>query len=69
MAKKTIGQRTGWHEESRAGKICFLCCLLLYTGVMLYLFLMQCYQVPHFVSDMPAYVDKVAGLPGEYEFP
>lgn len=69
MAKKTIGQRTGWHEESRAGKICFLCCLLLYTGVMFYLFLMQCYQVPHFVSDMPAYVDKVAGLPGEYEFP
>ena len=69
MEKRTIGQRIGWKEESRAGKIFFVCCLFLYTVVMLYLFLMQCYEVPHFVSDMPAYVEKVMGIQGEYEFP
>lgn len=56
-------------EVSRADKIVFTLLLLVYTGVMLYLFLMQCYQVPDFISDMPAYVDKVAGISGEYEFP
>lgn len=69
MEKKTIGQISGWREESRAGKVFFLCCLFLYTAVMLYLFVMQCYEVPHFVSDMPAYVEKVQGIQGEYEFP
>lgn len=69
MEKMTIGQKIGWKEESRAGKVFFLCCLLLYTVVMLYLFLMQCYEVPHFVSDMPAYVEKVMGIQGDYEFP
>lgn len=69
MEKKTIGQRLGWKEESKAGKIIFLTALIIYTAVMLYLFLMQCYEVPEFESDMPAYVDKVAGIQGDYEFP
>ncbi len=53
----------------KADKIFFSVLLFLYTGVMLYLFWMQCYEVPVFRSDMPAYVDKVAGIQGEYEFP
>lgn len=57
------------HGETTAGKVTFLFLLFLYTGVMLYLFWMECYQVPGFQSDMPAYVDKVAGIPGNYEFP
>lgn len=36
---------------------------------MLYLFWMECYQVPGFQSDMPDYVNKVAGIAGNYEFP
>ena len=56
-------------RETKAGKVIFLFLLFLYTGVMLYLFWMECYQVPGFQSDMPAYVDKVAGIQGEYEFP
>ena len=47
----------------------FLFLLFLYTGVMLYLFWMECYQVPGFQSDMPDYVNKVAGIAGNYEFP
>jgi hypothetical protein len=30
---------------------------------------MECYQVPGFQSDMPDYVNKVAGIAGNYEFP
>lgn len=56
-------------RETTAGKVTFLFLLFLYTGVMLYLFWMECYQVPGFQSDMPDYVNKVAGIPGNYEFP
>lgn len=58
-----------WQEESAADKAVFVFLLLLYAGVTLYLFVMQCYEVPDFVSDMPAYVDKVRGVAGKYEFP
>lgn len=50
-------------------KIFFVFLLALYTGVMLYLFVMQCYEVPTFRSDMPDYVNKVRGIAGDYEFP
>ncbi len=50
-------------------KVFFGVLLALYSGATLYLFVMQCYQVPDFVSDMPAYVDKVRGIQGDYEFP
>lgn len=43
--------------------------LAVYTGVMLYLFVMQCYEVPVFRSDMPDYVNEVRGIKGDYEFP
>ena len=56
-------------RETMAGKVTFLFLLFLYTGVMLYLFWMECYQVPGFQSDMPDYVNKVAGIAGNYEFP
>lgn len=56
-------------RETTAGKVIFLFLLFLYTGVMLYLFWMECYQVPDFQSDMPDYVNKVAGISGNYEFP
>lgn len=49
--------------------ILFVILLLIYTGVMLYLFVMQCYEVPVFRSDMPDYVNKVRGIAGDYEFP
>lgn len=58
-----------WKEDSTADKAVFILLLLLYTGVMLYLFVMQCYEVPDFVSDMPDYVNKVRGIAGNYEFP
>ncbi len=58
-----------WRRQSTAGRFVFLLLLVLYTAVTLYLFVMQCYEVPDFVSDMPAYVDKVRGVAGEYEFP
>ena len=47
----------------------FAILLAVYTGVMLYLFVMQCYEVPVFRSDMPDYVNKVRGIQGDYEFP
>ena len=47
-------------RETTAGKVTFLFLLFLYTGVMLYLFWMECYQVPGFQSDMPDYVNKRA---------
>lgn len=50
-------------------KIIFAILLAVYTGVMLYLFVMQCYEVPVFRSDMPDYVNKVRGIQGNYEFP
>lgn len=50
-------------------KIIFSILLAVYTGVMLYLFVMQCYEVPVFRSDMPDYVNKVRGIAGDYEFP
>ena len=69
MERKGLAQRTGWKEVSLAGKIVFLLLLTAYTGVMLYLFWQQCWNQDVFVSDMPAYIDKVAGIQGEYEFP
>ena len=60
---------TEWKERSKVDKILFPLLLLTYTAVMLYLFAMQCYQVPHFVSDMPDYVNHVMGIEGNYEFP
>lgn len=50
-------------------KIIFAVLLVVYTGVMLYLFVMQCYEVPVFRSDMPDYVNEVRGIKGNYEFP
>lgn len=50
-------------------KIIFSVLLAVYTGVMLYLFVMQCYEVPVFRSDMPDYVNEVRGIQGDYEFP
>lgn len=58
-----------WKEDSAADKVVFILLLFLYTGIMLYLFVMQCYEVPDFVSDMPDYVNKVRGIKGNYEFP
>lgn len=69
MEKKGFAQRIGWKEESLAGKLAFLILLIAYTGVMLYLFWMQCFDQTVFISDMPAYIDKVAGIQGEFEFP
>lgn len=69
MERKGFAQKTGWKEESLAGKIVFLTLLAVYTGVMLYLFVMQCTKQTVFISDMPAYIDKAAGIQGEYEFP
>lgn len=62
-------QKSGWSEETKAGKIFFSIALLIYTGIMLYLFVMQCLEVPVFRSDMPDYVKEVAGIKGDYEFP
>lgn len=66
--KKWI-RESDWKDETRAGKIFFAAALLVYTGVMLYLFIMQCLEVPVFRSDMPDYVKEVAGIKGDYEFP
>ncbi len=52
-----------------AGKVFFWSLLLVYTGVMLYLFVMQCLEVPDFRSDMPDYVNQVRGIEGDYKFP
>ena len=57
------------NEIPREQKIIFVLLLMAYTGVMLYLFVMQCYEVPVFRSDMPDYVNKVHGIQGDYEFP
>ena len=54
---------------ANADKIVFIALLCLYTAVMLYLFVMQCLEVPQFRSDMPDYVNKVRGIAGDYEFP
>ncbi|MBR1477446.1 MAG: hypothetical protein IJ608_05740 [Lachnospiraceae bacterium] len=50
-------------------RILFIALLVLYSAVMLYLFINECFQTPDFTSDMPAYVNKVAGIRDEYEFP
>ncbi len=67
--KSGFGWIAEWKQTSTVDKIVFAVLLTVYTAVMLYLFLMQCYQVPDFVSDMPDYVNKVAGIQGNYEFP
>ncbi len=69
ISKKKWIQKLGWNEETNAGKIFFGVTLLVYTGIMLYLFIMQCLEVPVFRSDMPDYVKEVAGIKGDYEFP
>jgi len=56
-------------KEVRINQILFYILLACYTGVMLYLFVMQCYEVPVFRSDMPDYVNTVRGIKGDYEFP
>ncbi|MDE6015582.1 MAG: hypothetical protein K2H41_07810 [Acetatifactor sp.] len=50
-------------------RILFFLLLAVYTGVMLYLFVMQCWEVPDFRSDMPDYVNTVRGIAGDYAFP
>lgn len=50
-------------------KLVFWLLLAVYSGVTLYLFIMQCYEVPNFRSDMPDYVKTVRGIAGDYEFP
>lgn len=52
-----------------AERLVFWALLAVYTGVMLYLFVMQCYEVPEFRSDMPDYVNTVRGIKGDYSFP
>ncbi|MBO5488157.1 MAG: hypothetical protein J5988_14740 [Eubacterium sp.] len=69
MSNKKWMQKLGWNEETSAGKMFFGVLLLVYTGIMLYLFIMQCFEVPVFRSDMPDYVKEVAGIKGDYEFP
>lgn len=66
---KVLKRIFGLESETKVGKVFFYVLLGAYTLIMLYLFLMQCYEVPDFVSDMPAYIDKVAGIQGDYEFP
>lgn len=56
-------------RRNRLEKIVFWAFLAAYTGVMLYLFVMQCYEVPFFRSDMPDYVNEVRGIAGDYKFP
>ncbi len=68
MAERRTMAGQGTRKE-RTGKVLFWLLLFVYTGVMLYLFLMQCYEVPTFRSDMPDYVNKVRGIQGNYEFP
>ncbi len=76
--KKTRGQRLAdwagswaleWERQSAGDRVLFVLLLFLYSAVTLYLFVMQCYEIPNFVSDMPDYVDKVRGIAGRYEFP
>lgn len=72
MSQSMDGNGKGAIEQRRgcaADRVLFSVLLLLYTGVMLYLFWMQCYEVPDFVSDMPEYVNQVRGIKGDYEFP
>lgn len=56
-------------EKIAIEKIIFWVLLAVYTGVMLYLFVMQCYEVSGYRSDMPDYVNEVRGIKGDYEFP
>ncbi len=67
--EKELPQAPNRFRSRRADRVLFPILLAIYTGVMLYLFWMQCYQVPDFVSDMPDYVNYVAGIRGNYEFP
>lgn len=70
--QKAKGHSEGKSEAAKfhaADQVLFLSLLVVYTGVMLYLFVMQCYEVPVFRSDMPDYVNKVRGIAGDYEFP
>jgi hypothetical protein len=53
----------------KADLIVFGLLLTVYAVVTLYLFIHQCYPNDNFNSDMEAYVNKVAGLEGEYNFP
>ena len=62
-------QQNKFWITGRADAAVFTLLLAAYTVVTLYLFINQCYQVPDFVSDMPDYVNKVAGIEGDYEFP
>lgn len=59
----------GLEGETKTGLLFFYTLFFLYTGAMLYLFIMQCYEIPYFNSDMHDYVNKVAGVEGIYEFP
>lgn len=69
MQQTSVSDKNKGCGGSRAEKLLFCVLLAIYTGVMLYLFWMQCFEVPDFISDMPAYVDKTAGIAGNYEFP
>lgn len=62
-------EKASQEKISLAAKIVFLVFLAIYTGVMFYLFYMQCTNQEVFISDMPAYIDKTAGIQGNYEFP
>lgn len=69
MEQNKFAKKIGWKEVTTAGKVSFLMLLTVYTGAMLYLFARECLNQEVFISDMPAYIDKVAGIPGRYEFP
>ncbi|MCM1044048.1 MAG: hypothetical protein NC417_00920 [Candidatus Gastranaerophilales bacterium] len=56
-------------ERCREDKFLFAILLLVYSALTLYLFTMQCYQVPEFEADMPAYVRTVQGVETDYKYP
>lgn len=65
LAKETVLTK----ETVLSERILFWILLAVYSGVLLYLFTMECYEVGDFRSDMPDYVNKVRGIAGNYEFP
>jgi hypothetical protein len=68
-----LSQRKGMIRiyEKRRGydAVLFTLLLVVYTAVTLYLFIAQCYPERDYNSDMAAYVNKVAGIEGDYNFP
>lgn len=72
---KIINKNTGDDNKTklwitgRADAVLFTLLLLIYTALTLHLFIAQSYPESGYVSDMAAYVNKVAGIKDNYEFP